>query len=346
MSVTSEECIQKFFDERKYSQIPEEFPDREKYPLYYTARKREMIIEPGQKLFIPAGWFHFVFSGEGFNCAISRQYESDWVDDGTSKKEPEIRDHVEEVPEVDPEFKLDVHESKSNFFPSKAVIHKHRDVLNIRTMKYKDFIESNNPHWYLMECKYTESITRLWINFGNVYTALHYDLKDNWLCQIKGTKRILLFPPEDRHLLYLWNPYPLETIHKLIVPFTTDQFIRRSKKSLPPDICARIMENGDMEYLMDERISQLFMIEFNTYIKWLEKTGAACLQSVKKPTEFSRKVPKQPPYPFQMVWALEHGYIRIRNFEWAVEAGEMFVFPLSFVYPWSINCAFLVPDKT
>ena len=340
-----EGCVQRFFDERKYSQVPEEFPDRQKFPLYYQARKREMTIGPGQKLFIPAGWFHFVFSGEGFNCAISRQYDSEWVDDGTSKKEPEIREHIEQVPKIDDDLKIDIHESTTNFFPSKSVIHRYKGTLNIKTLKYGEFINSNNPHWYLMECKYTEANTRLWVNFGNVYTALHYDLKDNWLCQIQGTKRVLLFPPEDRHLLYLWNTYPLETVHKLMVPFTTDQFIRRSSQSLSPDICARIMKNSDMEYLSDERISQLFMMEFNTYVKWLEKTGAAFPKSVPRPTEFSRKVPKKPPYPFQLVWALEHGHIQIRNFGWAVEAGEMFIFPLSFAYPWTINCAFLVPNN-
>ena len=315
MMVAPEECVRRFFDERKYSQIPEEFPSREHFPLYYQARKREVTIGPGQKLFIPAGWFHFVFSGEGFNCAISRQYDSDWIDDGTSRKEPEVGEHAEQMPDVDPDLKVDVHESKTTLFPSRTIIHKYRDVLTMRTMKYKEFIESNNPNWYLMECKYTESITRLWINFGNIYTALHYDLKDNWLCQIKGTKRIILIPPEDRHLVYLWNPYSLETIHKLIAPFSTDQFIRRSRKSLPPDICRRIMENSDMDYLSDDRISHLFMMEFNTYVKWLEKTGSAFPTSIPKPSEFSRKVPSKPPYPFQLVWALEHGKIRIRNLE-------------------------------
>ena len=64
--------MEEFFAERKYSQIPEEFPDQDTYPLFYTAHKREYNLAPGDKLFIPAGWFHFVYSEEGFNYALNK----------------------------------------------------------------------------------------------------------------------------------------------------------------------------------------------------------------------------------------------------------------------------------
>jgi hypothetical protein len=50
----------------KYSEIITEFPDKEKYNLYYTAKKYEVLLKEGDILFIPQGWFHYVFS-EGVN---------------------------------------------------------------------------------------------------------------------------------------------------------------------------------------------------------------------------------------------------------------------------------------
>ena len=70
-----------FLSETKYSCIEEEFPDKNKFPLYYEASKIEITIEAGEMLFIPAGWFHFVFSEDvdketGLNFAINYWYYS------------------------------------------------------------------------------------------------------------------------------------------------------------------------------------------------------------------------------------------------------------------------------
>lgn len=37
---------------------------------------------------------------------------------------------------------------------------------------------------------------------GNTTSPLHYDDYENLLCQIRGTKEILLFPPSDLPYLY------------------------------------------------------------------------------------------------------------------------------------------------
>jgi len=44
-----------------------------------------------------------------------------------------------------------------------------------------------------------------WMNFGNVYSGLHYDIHNNILLQLKGSKKILLFPPYEREKLHLVN---------------------------------------------------------------------------------------------------------------------------------------------
>ena len=45
----------------------------------------------------------------------------------------------------------------------------------------------------------------LWINFGGIYTGLHYDEHNNILIQLHGTKKIILFPPSERNNLDLVN---------------------------------------------------------------------------------------------------------------------------------------------
>lgn len=51
-----------FYAHRRFSKIPSRTPDLAAYPLYNTAQKIELVLEKGDALFIPAGWFHFVFS--------------------------------------------------------------------------------------------------------------------------------------------------------------------------------------------------------------------------------------------------------------------------------------------
>lgn len=65
----------------KYSEIITEFPDKEKYNLYYTAKKYEVLLKESDILFIPQGWFHYVFSDEAnesskLNVAINFWYDN------------------------------------------------------------------------------------------------------------------------------------------------------------------------------------------------------------------------------------------------------------------------------
>ncbi|NBW99863.1 hypothetical protein EBR03_09875 [bacterium] len=54
--------LQKLLSWRRHSLIPCEHPDPSRYPLYRSARRAEIILNEGDALFIPRGWFHFVFS--------------------------------------------------------------------------------------------------------------------------------------------------------------------------------------------------------------------------------------------------------------------------------------------
>jgi hypothetical protein len=51
-----------FYVQRRFSKIPEPYPKNEIYKDYNSAKKIEITINPGDMLFIPAGWFHYVLS--------------------------------------------------------------------------------------------------------------------------------------------------------------------------------------------------------------------------------------------------------------------------------------------
>ena len=53
-----------FFDDMRYSKIPSLDPDPKEFPLFYKAKKYEFRLNPGERLFIPSGWFHLIDSSE------------------------------------------------------------------------------------------------------------------------------------------------------------------------------------------------------------------------------------------------------------------------------------------
>ena len=47
--------------------------------------------------------------------------------------------------------------------------------------------------------------TRLWINAADIGTPLHRDFSENLIAQVRGTKRLILYPPEAAHSLYAFQ---------------------------------------------------------------------------------------------------------------------------------------------
>ncbi|CAN0346139.1 unnamed protein product, partial [Hapterophycus canaliculatus] len=60
---------------------------------------------------------------------------------------------------------------------------------------------SNLPYFYPVD-----PFLRLWVLVhrykGGTTAVLHYDDYENLLCQVRGTKELVLFPPEDLENLY------------------------------------------------------------------------------------------------------------------------------------------------
>lgn len=245
-----------FLDERRFSYICDEFPCKIKYPLYYKAHKREYIINPGEMIFIPAGWFHLVYSeGTGLNFAINYNLK-----DGYNFTEGEnglytphvekcdIQPHKNILKYFKPETKLRVLNDSSGAIPSDILLHRYPQT-NFSLKTVSEFLRDEKQNEYLMQnvadfplpvpsVVTTGYSAALWANFGGVRTYIHYDLQNNWLCQLSGRKRILIFPPEDREYLYTINPYPLDIIFSL----TNDDFVVYIKSQLCDDLIKSLNE--------------------------------------------------------------------------------------------------------
>jgi len=231
--------LSQFFYEIRQSRITEEFPSKDLYPLYYKAKRQEFIVKEGSMLFIPTGWFHFIFSEEpneecGLNASFHFifRHQDDWIEGKSGKITPKIVPSV--VPEIKdltsflgPEKIMNVSKNKNKIFASDNICHRFPDMKGSKKTLEKFIKDSKTDEYILLNYSpeldnlKPEHNTRLInsavsISFGHITTALHYDYNDVWLCQVKGTKRVLLFPPEDRDLLYLWNSYPLDFIYKLV----------------------------------------------------------------------------------------------------------------------------------
>lgn len=64
------------FNERRFCKITDICPDAQLFPEFYKVKPIEVVLTPGRLLFLPAGWFHMVYSTEvdpeiGLNTAIS-----------------------------------------------------------------------------------------------------------------------------------------------------------------------------------------------------------------------------------------------------------------------------------
>lgn len=274
-----------FFISRRFSKVPHPFPNSEKYNDYLSAQKIEIVLNPGDMLFIPAGWFHFVISEKvdeklKINTAISyfTKYDNKDCLDCTiydsnyfknckmeiesvkilnykeykTKSQPFIiKDYFKfnkywslfdiakkKLCKIFDTDRLRVTRSKQQLFCSNYIKRYFPDCCDEIKMTFDEFIKAgickqDDYNYYLIQSELKNFILEiphfisneiyanysLWINFGNIYSSLHYDIHNNILTQIHGTKRILLFPPTERSKLHLINendPSFLCTLNKIV----------------------------------------------------------------------------------------------------------------------------------
>ena len=235
--------FERFETGHRYSNIVDEFPDRHQFPKFYEAKRIEIILEPGDMLYIQPGWYHWVFSEEpdhntGLNVAINYWYRDNWnithLDrDPPIKTTHTIHKSIDYMNFLNTlgDRKLYCSASNTGCFTLPRVRWRHDDIVKCTDhyLSFNEFYEkrTSGDHWYMWANAddrlkpYDPKIdpnwelyknVNWWVNFGNVNTAMHYDDTLNLLCQIAGKKRVVLFPHSEWANLYLINPYPPDFI--------------------------------------------------------------------------------------------------------------------------------------
>lgn len=343
--------LKTFMGCHKYSGITEEFPDKEKYPLYYEASRQEFTIHAGQKLFIPAGWFHFVFSEDveeetGLNFAMNFWYYplNNWSHGKPSNLLPHVEPH--NIPNIDPKDVFGDRPVRSTWsdldgiFPADRVFHFFKGKVRNDYMTYDEFYRAKNPKMYIVQDENKKIrdyappyptpiyLSSSWVNYGNCRSLIHCDEHDNWLCQIKGSKRVILFPHEDKDKLYmLWNiPSNVFTEIQDLLSLK-DQFI--------------MILNGSPfvptpEYYRESLISynNMKLNNYKTIVpEFFLPKQLLCIET------HNQQYSRSQPYPINFFYIKEgKGTITFPGRgAYSFDAGTTIIFPSSFLFPFYIE---------
>ena len=350
--------VEQFVHERRYSRIESEFPDEKEFPLFYKARKTVVEIGPGDMLFIPAEMFHFVISEKGddeFNFAVNFWYEDLVTDKNHKLGKHEIKD----ISFIHDDENIEVYKTKTNLFPPKHLLSRYPDLIEFEYMKFSEFMATKNPKYYMLQnkklnfdhlIKYAppdhpnkvHSMTS-WCNFGQGTTSLiHYDLHDNWLCQVKGKKRIILFPNEDRHLLYMWNPLDLNLINNIDRRNYYLEFFMIEKDAISDELCSTIASGP--RYFKNEFLSKLLqkaLLKYEERLNSMSCSSPICtfpykFELVSTENIDYPKVDTKQNFPYVILWVLSgKGTLVInKNFHFNLVPRDFILFPHSFMYNW------------
>jgi hypothetical protein len=259
-----------FFNQRRFSKIPEPYPKDPIYKEYNEMKKIQVTLKPGQMLFIPAGWFHYVLSEEPdestklnvstnfftvytdgcFDCKdfTNQVFSETLVKESIKTLEYDkyikgsqpfvIKDYFkknalwdvfgisqlnltsfiksEKVVITRSDNKLFTSNYTIDYFPNSC----HEEVMTIdQFLKVADLNKGTYNYYMIQNEMDKDKIVlpsfvngkhlvknSLWINFGNVYSSLHYDMYNNIFVQVQGTRKIILLPPNKRNKLHLMNP--------------------------------------------------------------------------------------------------------------------------------------------
>ena len=326
-----------FFNERRYSPICDEFPDKIKYPLFYTAKKYEFTIEPGYSLFIPMGWFHLVYSEGGSpntgmsvfvpppENALEGQFNGTFP---RKIKNPNSNFHIKLLEHSGEQY--DCCKSITGVYQSDHISPlRHDKGMEWYPTSIKEFLQRKDPTEYLLhnsadqfflkflpDPSLTPQHVSILVNWGGVRTTIHYDLNDNYLCQFHGTKRVILFEPEDRDKMYTWNPYPLDLIRDLSNSIRVQKYVEVSTKLA--DI------SSDHTIVFTECLQE-YCKKYQLDIPPRNYTYIAC-----NTNEINKYKPQN---DLVMIFLfMEDGKININEYNYDMKAGQVIMFPISFMF--------------
>jgi ribosomal protein L16 Arg81 hydroxylase len=231
-----------------HSKIAEYPPNPQLYPNFYHCKEQVFILNPGDMLYIPPKWFHWVFSyGDenrenlalGYNIFNPKNedvYNEFYFGKPFVFNVNDNFDNISSLSDLNQNYEQDVFLTKSNTIVPvqkdiKKTIHTKmflKDILNLHQQQTHNIGISREPHLKLFRDTntnfYKDIIQRsfpknvissfLWLyllknNNTFVETGLHYDITHNILVQIKGTKLVRLYKPSDAKYLYLQPTYKL-----------------------------------------------------------------------------------------------------------------------------------------
>jgi hypothetical protein len=234
-----------------HSQIYEYPPNPINFPNFYNCKEEIFILNPGDMLYIPPKWFHWVFSygnEDRENLAISYNIfnlKNKNVLNEFSLGKPftiNLKDEVDyklSLKNLSQEYIQPVHYSKSNTL---VPVQKSVNKTIYKKMFIKDIIELHKKQTYniyigqkpinttlgdkipsfISDSFPTDKINSyLWFSLLKndttyIESGLHYDITHNILIQIKGTKLVRLFKPSDAKHLYLQLTYGLPLYNNIL----------------------------------------------------------------------------------------------------------------------------------
>ena len=195
-----------------------------KFPLYYLTKPIVIEINEGECLYIPYKWWHWVFSSSEENIAMNQWFPKN----NDSKNKPYKFKNTNYNPSL---WHMDIikrevmgigfggasdypnicsFEKPDRVYPEELnPIKSFTNLANFieisQSKKYLGFLlEDDIPQKYKNQLFNAKDVKKynLWYYSNGANSGLHYDNYENYLCQMKGSKKVYLFPPCDSKYLY------------------------------------------------------------------------------------------------------------------------------------------------
>ena len=199
-----------------------------KYPLYYLTKPFVFELFPGDCLYIPYGWWHWIFS-KGETMALNQWFNSNINIDVNKRRKPYKFKNINYVPELwDTELLKEKltndgygggsdYPNLCSFIKPNRVYPEENNVYQTYSnfKSFLDYGEDIKPYLgFLLEDFIPEEYKNQLVDPGNIEkcnfwyysnganSGLHFDNYENYLCQMKGSKKVYLFPPSSSWCLY------------------------------------------------------------------------------------------------------------------------------------------------
>lgn len=233
-----------------HSAIPVYPPNPIDYPKFYNTKEKLYILEPGDSLYIPPFFPHWVHSypeknskyNENIAFSFNTEYNSTLfnefsrelpfvfnlnskdnkflnynVDTILKKLNDKTTIHISDYNTIIPVHKKTLKHNQKTFDIEKLSLQK---LINLKINKYMYIsqIEVNIakvPYYYQKSFPNTNIKKHLWMSFckedNYIDSGLHWDIFHNILVQVKGVKIVRVFNKFDSDNLYF---QPMESINK------------------------------------------------------------------------------------------------------------------------------------